>query len=89
MPSFPRMAVVASCLAAGLSMTALLASVVPAATIGKSPQGVGPCGPTLPPQARCGYHKRAVCAGWRSVVQGGKTFRCCAKWACWPKSHGQ
>jgi hypothetical protein len=85
---FTRMAV-ASCLAAGLLTTVLLFSGALAATIGKSPHALGPCGPTLPPQARCGYHKRAVCAEWKSLVRGGKTFRCCTKWACWPKSHGQ
>lgn len=89
MRSFLGMAAVASCLAASLSITVLPVGGGLAATIGKSPQALGPCGPILPPHARCGYHKRAVCADWKSVVQGGKTFRCCAKWACRPKSHGQ
>lgn len=63
MPSLPRMAVVGSCLAASLSITALLAGGAPAATIGKSPQGrplrTGTPAPSLLP-ARQGGHVQTV-----------------------------
>lgn len=72
-------------LAGTLLTVTLLVGGAPAATVGKSPQGIGPCGPELPPQAHCPPDKVAMCRRWKSVVRGGKTFTCCAIWGCWPK----
>jgi hypothetical protein len=84
MSSFTRVAVT-SCLSATFLTVALLVGGAPAATTGKSPHAIAPCGPTLPPQAYCPPDKVAMCRRWKSVVRGGKTFTCCARWGCWPK----
>jgi hypothetical protein len=79
-----------SCLAGTFLTVTLLVSGAPAATIGNSPQTIPPCGPIVPPLllGHCPYHGVRVCIQWKSVVRGGKTFRCCAKWGCSPK-HGR
>src|SRR5262245_21334771 len=59
MSSFTRVAVTS-----GLSTTFLTVALrvggAPAATTGKSPQAIGPCGPTLPPHAYCPPDKVAM-----------------------------
>lgn len=84
MSSFAQVAVI-GCLSATFLTVALLVGAAPAATTGKSPQAIGPCGPTLPPQAHCPPDKVVMCWRWKSVVRGGKTFTCCAIWGYWPK----
>jgi hypothetical protein len=76
---------IASCLSGTVLAATLLVGGAPAATVGRSPQGIGPCGPELPPQAHCPPDKVAMCRRWKSVVRGGKTSTCCAIWGCWPK----
>jgi hypothetical protein len=46
MSSFTRVAVT-SCLAGSFLAVTLLVSGAPAATVGQSPQGIGPCGPEV------------------------------------------
>lgn len=81
MSSFIR-SVATSSVAGTLSTATLLVNGAPAAMIGKSPQSIGSCGPTLPPQAYCPPDKVALCRKTKSVVRRGKTFTCCARWDC-------
>lgn len=86
MCSFARRPVI-GCLAGTFLALTLPVSGVLAAKMGTSPQTIGPCGPVIPPEVRCGIGKVPFCVKSKSVVSGGKTFTCCAVWACWPK-HG-
>lgn len=87
MLSFTRM-VVSSALAGALLTVTPLVSGAPAATVGKPPQAIGPCGPELPPQARCGPKSYAKCVETRWVVKYKNdrkyNYTCCAKWQCFP-----
>jgi hypothetical protein len=84
MSSFTRISAT-SCLAGTFMAVTLLVSGASAATIGKS-QAVGPCGPVVPPQARCGSSAIAQCVERRLVAKYKNDRKyyhtCCTKWRC-------